>query len=142
MYTGKVFGSVSHSFRSNITYPSYASKHWNECDNDGCGAKFASEASWALHCRLEHSRVEEAQRYSREEECERFAIQGSQEGQGGKGLVYNIHGLAKKKKKAVMDTAGFVLACEERRKCYYELTARRERHIVYKTKRGRAGEST
>lgn len=25
-----------------------------ECDIDGCGAKFASEAGWSLHCRLEH----------------------------------------------------------------------------------------
>ena len=38
-------------------------------------------------------------------------------------------------KKAVIDTAGFLPACEERRKRYYELTARRERHIVYKTTR-------
>src|SRR5271156_6004968 len=37
--------------------------------------------------------------------------------------------------KAVIDTTGFLPACEEHRKRYCELTARRERHNVYKKKR-------
>ena len=35
----------------------------------------------------------------------------------------------------MFDTAGFLPVYEEHRKRYYELTARRERHIAYKTKR-------
>jgi hypothetical protein len=37
--------------------------------------------------------------------------------------------------KAVIDTVGLLPACEEHRKRYYELTVRRERHNVHKTKR-------
>lgn len=46
--------------------------------------------------------------------------------------MYNIHGLPKK---GCDRYGGLLPACEEHRKRYYELTARLERHIVYKTKR-------
>lgn len=66
-----------------------------ECDIDGCDTKFASESGWVLHCKLKHFRGRRGTTYSHEDKCERVTIQGSQEGQGGKGLMYNIHGLSK-----------------------------------------------
>lgn len=67
-----------------------------ECDIDGCGAKFAGEAGWSLNYRLEHSRVEEAQRTRAKRNAKDLRSKAARKGQGSKGLMYNIHGLPKK----------------------------------------------